>query len=195
MYSARPLSKYIRTDLCSRQNLPVSTIRSWVIGIGFVILSAFVTQLFSVRQPTISLGTAVVQLLAYPLGKAAERFLPDVGFTLWGVRHSLNPGPFNKKEHMLISIFANVGHTLPSTRNISKLSEYKCIDHVVDICSLYPMVRCVLWSGLCEVLCLPNLACFILQFDGIWSCWPLPEVLGVSCVLHMACVSGYYCFE
>lgn len=100
-------------------DLPCGTIRAWVIGLGFVVLAAFVTQLFSLRQPSISIGASVVQLLAFPLGKAAERFLPDVGFTLFGVRHSLNPGKFNRKEHMLISIMASVGTTLPSSRNIS----------------------------------------------------------------------------
>ncbi|KAF7556436.1 hypothetical protein G7Z17_g1402 [Cylindrodendrum hubeiense] len=97
---------------------PCSTIRSWVIGLGFVVLVAFINQLFSVRQPGINIDAAVVQLLAYPVGKAAERFLPDVGVTLFGVRHSLNPGRFNKKEHMLISIMASVGKTLPSSRYI-----------------------------------------------------------------------------
>ena len=103
-------------------SMPVSTIRVWIIGMGFVVLVAFVNQLFMVRQPSISLGTTVVQLLAFPIGKAAERFLPDVGFTLFGVRHSLNPGRFNQKEHMLISIMASVGSTMPSSRYISMSS-------------------------------------------------------------------------
>jgi 2',3'-cyclic-nucleotide 2'-phosphodiesterase (5'-nucleotidase family) len=32
--------------------------------------------------------------------------LPDWGVTIFGIRHSLNPGPFNKKEHMFIVLFA-----------------------------------------------------------------------------------------
>ncbi|KAL3432941.1 OPT oligopeptide transporter protein-domain-containing protein [Aspergillus tetrazonus] len=76
-------------------DMPCGTIRAWVIGLGFVIIIAFVNQLFT-----------------------AERFLPDVGVTLFGTRHSLNPGPFNKKEHMVISIMASVGRTLPSSRYI-----------------------------------------------------------------------------
>ncbi|KAG7048102.1 OPT oligopeptide transporter [Colletotrichum scovillei] len=99
-------------------SMPVATIRAWTIGLFFVVFIAFINQLFSVRQPSITLRAEVVQLLAYPVGKAAEKWLPDVGFTLFGVRHSLNPGPFNKKEHMLISIMASVGKTLPSSRYI-----------------------------------------------------------------------------
>ncbi|CAG9983808.1 unnamed protein product [Clonostachys byssicola] len=99
-------------------NLPCGTIRAWAIGLLFVVIIAFINQLFSVRQPTIFVQAPVVQLLSYPVGKFAERVLPDIGFTLFGVRHSLNPGPFNKKEHMLISIMASVGKTLPSSRYI-----------------------------------------------------------------------------
>jgi hypothetical protein len=110
-------------DPTDEPTLASSTIRAWSIGLFFVVVIAFVNQLFSVRQPYISLRAEVVQLLAYPVGKAAERWLPDVGITLFGVRHSLNPGPFNKKEHMLISIMANVGKTLPASRHISKSRE------------------------------------------------------------------------
>jgi hypothetical protein len=34
--------------------------------------------------------------------------LPDKRFKLFGREHSLNPGKFNKKEHMLITIMAAV---------------------------------------------------------------------------------------
>jgi hypothetical protein len=36
------------------------------------------------------------------------RVLPDKRFKLFGKEHSLNPGKFNKKEHMLITIMAAV---------------------------------------------------------------------------------------
>jgi hypothetical protein len=92
---------------------PCGTIRAWVIGTGFATLLAFINQLFSIRQPSITVMANVAQLLAYPLGKLCEKALPDVGFTLWGVRHSLNPGKFTKKEHMLITIMANVSWNYP----------------------------------------------------------------------------------
>lgn len=110
-------------DCTDDPSLPVATIRAWIIGLFFVVILAFVNQLFSVRQPSIGLDAVVAQLLSYPLGKAAEKFLPDIGITLYGVRHSLNPGPFNQKEHMLISIMASVGKVLPSSRYISEHQE------------------------------------------------------------------------
>ncbi|KAI0171718.1 OPT-domain-containing protein [Hypoxylon sp. FL1284] len=99
-------------------SMPCGTIRSWVIGSGFAVLLSFINQLFSIRQPMITVQANVAQLLAFPLGKAAEKLLPDVGFTLFGVRHSLNPGPFSRKEHMLITIMANVSWNFPYTNNI-----------------------------------------------------------------------------
>jgi hypothetical protein len=38
-----------------------------------------------------------------------HKLLPDRTFTLLGTSFSLNPGPFNKKEHLLISVLAGSG--------------------------------------------------------------------------------------
>lgn len=97
---------------------PSSTIRAWVIGLLFVVALAFINQLFTIRQPPITVMANVAQLLAFPVGKACAAWLPDVGFTLFGTRHSLNPGQFSKKEHMLITIMANVGWHTPYTNYI-----------------------------------------------------------------------------
>ena len=99
-------------------SLPVSTIRAWGMGIFFACCISFINSFFDVRLPSIYVISTVPQLLAYPLGKFLERVLPDVGFTLFGVRHSLNPGPFNKKEHMLITIMSNVAKSTPYTNYI-----------------------------------------------------------------------------
>lgn len=97
---------------------PSATIRAWVIGLAFSALLGFINQLFSIRQPAITILSNVAQMLAYPLGKGCEMLLPDWGFTLFGTRHSLNPGPFSKKEHMLITIMANVAYQIPYTNYI-----------------------------------------------------------------------------
>lgn len=98
---------------------PCSTVRAWTIGVFFSFFLAFVNQLFSVRQPAISIESNVVQLLAYPIGKAWERWMPDYRFTIpYFGEHSLNPGKFNKKEHMLIAIMANTAKSLPYTQYI-----------------------------------------------------------------------------
>lgn len=94
---------------------PCSTIRAWLIGVTFCLATSFVNAFFDIRLPRITVGTSVLQLLAYPLGTLMARVLPDRGVTLRGVRHSLNPGPFTRKEHMLITIMGSVGGGVPYT--------------------------------------------------------------------------------
>ncbi|WWC63248.1 OPT family small oligopeptide transporter [Kwoniella dejecticola CBS 10117] len=104
-------------------DMPSFTFRTWFIGIIYVVIGAFINQLFVIRQPNITVSSEVAQLLAYPAGKLCEKVLPDWSFTLFGRRHSLNPGRFNKKEHMLITIMATVGYNTPYTTDII-LSQY-----------------------------------------------------------------------
>jgi hypothetical protein len=47
----------------------------------------------------------VAQLLTFPLGRLMARFLPTI--RIYG--HSLNPGPFTIKEHVVVTIMAGVG--------------------------------------------------------------------------------------
>lgn len=69
----------------------------WVIGIGFCLIGSGVNTLYTFRLPSVTLSQSAIQFLAYPLGKAWEFIIPDWGLTVFGVRHSLNPGPFNYK--------------------------------------------------------------------------------------------------
>ncbi|GAO17651.1 hypothetical protein UVI_02002130 [Ustilaginoidea virens] len=108
------------TDNHDDPSTPVSTVRAWTIGIVFSCFLAFVNQLFSIRQPPIRFDTNMAQLLAYPVGKAWEKWMPQadmrIPFTSRVV--NLNPGRFNKKEHMLIAIMANTSRSLPYTQYI-----------------------------------------------------------------------------
>lgn len=47
----------------------------------------------------------VAQLLSFPLGRLMARICPNV--SIFG--HPLNPGPFTIKEHVVVTIMANVG--------------------------------------------------------------------------------------
>ncbi|KAK8854972.1 OPT family small oligopeptide transporter [Kwoniella newhampshirensis] len=110
-------------DNFDEPELAVSTFRAYLIGTLFVFGGAFVNQLFTNRQPSVVITANVAQLLAYPAGTGLAKILPDWGFNLFGSRVSLNPGPFNKKEHMLITIMATVGFQTPYTNNII-ISQY-----------------------------------------------------------------------
>ncbi|KAK0482776.1 OPT-domain-containing protein [Armillaria novae-zelandiae] len=98
--------------------LPSMTFRAGLIGLIYVVIGAFINQFFSIRQPGISIEANVAQLLAYPVGKALERVLPTCKFRTFGYEWSLNSGTFNMKEHMVITIMANVGFNLPYTTSI-----------------------------------------------------------------------------
>ena len=79
---------------------------------------AFINQFFSIRQPGITVTANVAQLLAFPAGKLLEAVLPTREVTTFGYAWSLNPGKFNLKEHMVITIMANVGFALPFTNYV-----------------------------------------------------------------------------
>ncbi|KAJ4845329.1 hypothetical protein Tsubulata_033065 [Turnera subulata] len=90
---------------------PVLTFRTWVLGIASCALLSFVNQFFAYRQNQLFVGSVSAQILVLPIGKLMAASLPTnkvrVPFTNWSF--SLNPGPFNMKEHVLITIFANCG--------------------------------------------------------------------------------------
>lgn len=87
----------------------------------FTILISGLNQFFSMRYPSVAITGLVAQLLALPAGKACERIFSERQFTItlptfkfdgsplsFKYRFSLNPGPFNVKEHCLITVMANV---------------------------------------------------------------------------------------
>lgn len=85
--------------------MPQNTVRMWVIGLTMTTFGSAINLLFSLRDPVFQITPFVSALLAWPLGKIWERFVP-VNAHVFGVR--LNPGPFSLKEHGLITIMANV---------------------------------------------------------------------------------------
>ncbi|KAJ6785179.1 hypothetical protein PWT90_01590 [Aphanocladium album] len=89
-------------------DMPCLTLRMWVIGIAFCLIGSGVNTLFTFRFPAVTLSQSAIQLLAYPVGRLWHFALPDWGVTVFGSRYSLNPGPFNYKENILIYILANL---------------------------------------------------------------------------------------
>ncbi|KAG6829206.1 hypothetical protein H0H92_005335 [Tricholoma furcatifolium] len=87
-------------------DIPVSTFRSWTIGLIWAIVIPGLNQFFYFRYPSVTVSGVVAQLLAFPLGRAWARFVPN--WKIFGV--SINPGPFTIKEHVLITIMATVGY-------------------------------------------------------------------------------------
>ncbi|VAI48250.1 unnamed protein product [Triticum turgidum subsp. durum] len=94
--------------------LPVWTFRMWSIGLLSCALMSFLNQFFSYRTEPLIVTQITVQVASLPMGHFLARVLPRRRFrapaALGGGEWSLNPGPFNMKEHVLISIFANAGY-------------------------------------------------------------------------------------
>jgi hypothetical protein len=171
---------------------PAGTIRAWTIGLLFVVLLSFVNQLFSVRQPAIRVEGAVVQLLSFPLGKAWERWLPVGEFSLFGQTLKLNPGKFNQKEHMLISIMANVASALPHSRYIIFTTWMERYFNM-PFASSFGFQVCVSVSAASYKL-IPRVVLMCTAFyelDGVRSCWTGSTIPGIPVILHLAPFAGH----
>ncbi|KAJ5511383.1 Tetrapeptide transporter OPT1/isp4 [Penicillium expansum] len=85
----------------------VNTIRAWVIGLLFATIGSALNMLFSMRQPYIVIPSYIAQVVAYPVGKAWEMWMPNYTVNFFGYKGQLNPGTFTKKEHAIVVIMAN----------------------------------------------------------------------------------------
>ncbi|GKB18491.1 oligopeptide transporter 3, partial [Tanacetum coccineum] len=65
-------------------SLPVMTFRAWTLAI-------------------------LMQIAVLPIGKFIAATLPTKEYKFMGSSFCLNPGPFNMKEHVIITVFASCG--------------------------------------------------------------------------------------
>ncbi|KAK4757553.1 hypothetical protein SAY87_018854 [Trapa incisa] len=97
--------------------LPVWTFRMWFLGLISCCLLSFLNQFFAYRTEPLVITQITIQVATLPIGRFLAAFLPTATFRLPGLgerEFSVNPGPFNMKEHVLISIFANAGSAFGS---------------------------------------------------------------------------------
>ncbi|KAL5790221.1 hypothetical protein ACOSQ2_005109 [Xanthoceras sorbifolium] len=97
--------------------LPVWTFRMWFLGLVSCALLSFLNQFFSYKTEPPVITQIIVQVGTLPIGHFLAAVLPNTKFRISGFGSklfSLNPGPFNIKEHVLISIFANAGSAFGS---------------------------------------------------------------------------------
>lgn len=90
-------------------SLPVMTFRAWFLGLATCIILIFLNTFFTYRTQPLSISAILMQIAALPIGRFMASTLPRREYNLLGWRFSLNPGPFNIKEHVIITIFANCG--------------------------------------------------------------------------------------
>jgi OPT family oligopeptide transporter len=90
-------------------NLPVMTFRSWFLGITSCVILIFLNTFFTFRTQPLTISAILMQIAVLPIGKFMAATLPTKEYNFIGWRFTLNPGPFNMKEHVIITIFANCG--------------------------------------------------------------------------------------
>ncbi|KAF5181194.1 Oligopeptide transporter [Thalictrum thalictroides] len=91
--------------------LPALTFRTWFLGIASCAILGFLNQFFGYRQLPLFISSVSAQIVVLPIGRFMAATLPTGSIQIPKTRYSfsLNPGPFNLKEHVLITIFANAG--------------------------------------------------------------------------------------
>ncbi|PBK68978.1 OPT oligopeptide transporter [Armillaria solidipes] len=89
-------------------DMPVNTFRMWSIGLLFTLILPCINSAMELRYPSLYISSLIIQLITLPFGKALERILPTTRFNTFGYIWSLNPGPFNIKEHVCITVMTSV---------------------------------------------------------------------------------------
>ncbi|KAL0352608.1 UNVERIFIED_CONTAM: Oligopeptide transporter 4, partial [Sesamum calycinum] len=147
--------------------LPVWTFRMWFLGLFSCMLLSFLNTFFSYRSEPLIITMISVQVATLPIGRFMANVLPTTKFRLpgFGAREfSLNPGPFNMKEHVLISIFANavrlsvvalpmqLGLSISSRRFIRGISRFWLVGFLLSLPSddliLVEQVLGYGWAGI-----------------------------------------------
>jgi OPT family oligopeptide transporter len=91
-------------------SLPTFTFRTWILGSLACVLLSFLNQFFWYRREPLTVTSISAQIAVVPLGHLMASTLTErVFFKGRKWEFTLNPGPFNVKEHVLITIFANSG--------------------------------------------------------------------------------------
>ncbi|KAF8801788.1 peptide transporter MTD1 [Phlegmacium glaucopus] len=91
--------------------LPAFTFRMWFLGLGLSCFGAVLGQIFYFRPQTVYVSSLFLQIISYILGVILEEIVPGPfndrlrtpSTAFW---RFMNPGPFNIKEHVAITIFS-----------------------------------------------------------------------------------------
>ncbi|CAA2987949.1 oligopeptide transporter 3 [Olea europaea subsp. europaea] len=90
--------------------LPVMTFRAWFLGLASCVILIFLNTFFIYRTQPLTISAILMQIAVLPVGKFMATTLPTKQYTVFGRwSFSLNPGPFNVKEHVIITVMANCG--------------------------------------------------------------------------------------
>ncbi|CAF1357550.1 unnamed protein product [Didymodactylos carnosus] len=83
--------------------MPYLTFRTLFMGLLLTVIVSILSATFSFRRYPLNTDVVIFQLISMPLGQLMARLLPKKTFHLYKWKFSLNNGPFNIKEHSLIT--------------------------------------------------------------------------------------------
>ncbi|KAL6364169.1 hypothetical protein LRP88_02085 [Fusarium phalaenopsidis] len=83
---------------------PILTFRFWILAGFWVSVGCIISSFYYFKPYNTTLSTVTVQLLSWWTGNIMAKFLPTRKFKTLGYEWSLNPGPWNSKEHALIVV-------------------------------------------------------------------------------------------
>ena len=110
------------------ESLPVLTFRMWVLGTLSCVLLSFLNQFFGLRREPLTVSAISAQIAVVPLGKLMAATITDrVFFKGTRLEFTLNPGPFNIKEHFLITIFAKKKKEVKNAHHVHVLCVLPCL--------------------------------------------------------------------
>ncbi|KAG9065164.1 hypothetical protein KI688_002486 [Linnemannia hyalina] len=108
-----PLVEAVRlvVPISDDTTLVAITFRFWVISTFFGIIGAVIQEYYYFRTTNGVFSIFFVNLASYALGRVMARILPTTAIRIGKFSLSLNPGPFNIKEHTLIGITVSTAAT------------------------------------------------------------------------------------
>lgn len=109
-FRIRPIASLANTS----HREPILTFRFWVLSTFWVVVGCALSTFYYFKPYYNSITSYAVQLLAWGMGDAMARYLPTKQFSFFGYKWSMNPGPWNAKEHALIVVayWGSVSKTL-----------------------------------------------------------------------------------
>ncbi|KAF5942717.1 hypothetical protein HYC85_020359 [Camellia sinensis] len=155
-------------------SLPVWTFRMWFLGLLSCVLLSFLNTFFAYRTEPLIISMISVQVATLPIGRFMAKVLPSAKFRVPGLgsaEYSLNPGPFNMKEHVLISIFANAGSGFGSGAAYAV--------GIVDIIKAFYHREISFFAS--WILVITTQVLYFVYRIGVWMGWDSEEVRGGSC--------------
>ncbi|KAF2489538.1 putative OPT oligopeptide transporter [Lophium mytilinum] len=163
-----PLTVRRIVNLEDDPTLPTLTFRYFVLTVLFISPGAVLYQMGIYRTTASPYSILFVQVASHYVGLWLARILPAktirVPFTKWGF--SLNPGPWNSKEHVLVTVTANSGATSNAAWTAISLAELYYGDKI-------PAAACIffMWAIVYLGYAMAALARQFLIYDPIYI-WP-----------------------